>query len=109
MCFCNSGKEALEYPYTFDEDVSIPEGFTGDYVLRAAIPYLVGVSRRLIGLRPMFLQRAATDQSNRHLVLSTTPSTAPTSSSPRCDLGRNAAVVLWTGKWTGIDVRDDGR
>ncbi|KAH8751925.1 hypothetical protein F5883DRAFT_621497 [Diaporthe sp. PMI_573] len=42
-----TGKEALEYPYTFDEDVSIPEGFTGDYVLRAAIPYLVGASGTL--------------------------------------------------------------
>lgn len=41
----NSGKEGLAYPYTFTEDVSIPESFTGDYVLRAAIPYLVGVSK----------------------------------------------------------------
>ncbi|KAG8167476.1 hypothetical protein KVR01_003165 [Diaporthe batatas] len=39
------GKEALEYPYTFDLDVAIPEGFAaGEYVLRAAIPYLVGAS-----------------------------------------------------------------
>lgn len=41
----NSGKEGLEYPYTFTEGVSIPETFTGDYVLRAAIPHLVGVSQ----------------------------------------------------------------
>ncbi|KAL1879862.1 hypothetical protein Daus18300_001701 [Diaporthe australafricana] len=42
-----TGKEGLEYPYTFTEDVSIPETFTGDYVLRAAIPYLVGASGEL--------------------------------------------------------------
>lgn len=40
-----TGKEALEYPYTFDLDVAIPESFAaGEYVLRAAIPYLVGAS-----------------------------------------------------------------
>lgn len=44
LCFCNSGKEGLEYPYTFDVDVAIPEGFTGDYVLRAAVPNLSGAS-----------------------------------------------------------------
>ncbi|KAJ0115453.1 hypothetical protein N8I77_000811 [Diaporthe amygdali] len=39
-----TGREGLEYPYTFTAGVSIPETFTGDYVLRAAIPYLVGAS-----------------------------------------------------------------
>ncbi|KKY37564.1 hypothetical protein UCDDA912_g02454 [Diaporthe ampelina] len=39
-----TGREGLEYPYTFTADVAIPEGLTGDYVLRAAIPHLVGAS-----------------------------------------------------------------
>ncbi|ROW13974.1 hypothetical protein VPNG_04017 [Cytospora leucostoma] len=40
-----TGKEGLTYPYTFTEGVTIPTGTSsGDYILTAAIPYLVGAS-----------------------------------------------------------------
>lgn len=54
--FSNSGREGLEYPYTFTADVSVPEDFTGDYVLRAAVPHLVGVSKIQFGIPSLFLR-----------------------------------------------------
>lgn len=38
------GSEGLTYPYTFTEEVTVPTGTAaGDYVLKAAIPYVLGV------------------------------------------------------------------
>lgn len=40
-----TGNEGLEYPYTFDDVVTVPEGFAaGKYVLKAALPNIIGVS-----------------------------------------------------------------
>lgn len=40
-----TGAEGAAYPYTFTDVVTIPEGTAaGQYVLKAALPYLVGVS-----------------------------------------------------------------
>ncbi|ROV99516.1 hypothetical protein VMCG_06381 [Cytospora schulzeri] len=40
-----TGQEGVKYPYTFTEAVTIPVGTAaGDYILNAAIPYLVGAS-----------------------------------------------------------------
>lgn len=40
-----TGIEGTEYPYTFTESITIPTGTAaGDYVLKAAIPRLIGVS-----------------------------------------------------------------
>lgn len=43
-----NGTEGQAYPYTFADAVAIPAGTpAGPYVLKAAIPWLVGVSRSL--------------------------------------------------------------
>ncbi|PSS05168.1 hypothetical protein BD289DRAFT_419655 [Coniella lustricola] len=41
-----TGSEGTAYPYTFTQGLTIPEGIfdTGDYLLKAAIPHLVGAS-----------------------------------------------------------------
>lgn len=44
-CRTLNGTEGLAYPYTFTDAVTIPAGTSaGTYVLKAAIPWLVGVS-----------------------------------------------------------------
>jgi hypothetical protein len=52
-----TGSEGFDYPYTFTESVTIPTGIfeAGDYLLKAAVPYLVGVSFPRVELAMMFL------------------------------------------------------
>lgn len=40
-----TGGEGLSFPYTFTDEVTIPAGTAaGEYILKAAIPWLIGVS-----------------------------------------------------------------